>query len=67
MLIICITSFYQQKKENDRAYQHLLKIKCYFVTFYAVLESGLNEHSNGLSCQYFPNKTAFMDIEDCDI
>ncbi|MBE8215701.1 MAG: IS30 family transposase [Endozoicomonadaceae bacterium] len=55
--------------DNDKAFsQHeilskALKIKCYFSKPYASLERSLNEHTNGLSRQYLPNKTALMNID----
>ncbi len=44
-----------------------LKIKCYFAKPYASWERSLNEHTNGLSRQYLPKKTEFIDIEDDEI
>ncbi|MBE8215812.1 MAG: IS30 family transposase, partial [Endozoicomonadaceae bacterium] len=41
--------------------------KCYFAKPYASWERSLNEHTNGLSRQYLPKKTEFIDIEDDEI
>jgi IS30 family transposase len=41
-----------------------LGIDCYFAKPYHSWERGLNEHTNGMICQYYPKKTDFTNLSE---
>ena len=64
LLVITITHDNGMKIADHGSIATALQTSCYFAKHYHSWERGLNEHTNGLVCQYLPTNIDFTQISD---